>query len=187
MNNSKSVQRNNSVQSWILWGIPVIFIVGSLIHFVYDWSGNSTIVALFAPVNESVWEHLKMSFWPMLAWWIAGYLVLRNTNHFSVLNWFCAGSLALVISPLVIVSFFYTYTSALGIESFLLDILSFILGITIGQLVALHVYKYGKPKPCCLFVAIAIIMLLAIAFIVFTFAPPHIPLFQDPLTGGYGI
>lgn len=34
--------------------------------------------------------------------------------------------------------------------------------------------------------SVAVIVLLAILFAVFTFYPPHHPLFQDPVTGKYG-
>ena len=31
------------------------------------------------------------------------------------------------------------------------------------------------------------LFLIALAFILFTYDPPHIPLFRDPVTGAYGI
>ena len=34
--------------------------------------------------------------------------------------------------------------------------------------------------------AFAAICLIGVLFVVFTFTPPQIPLFQDPLTGTYG-
>ncbi len=180
LNKAKPANRNNAMQSWILWGIPVVLVVGSLMHFAYDWSGNATAVAIFAPVNESVWEHLKMAFWPMLVWWIAGYFLLRNNNKISASKWFCSSLVAIISCLSVIVSFYYTYTGALGIESLLLDIFSFVLGIAMGQLLSLHIYKHCKPNPWCLFVAFAVIILLAAAFIVFTFAPRTSRCFKIP-------
>ena len=38
----------------------VISIVGALLHFVYEWSNHNNIISLFAAVNESTWEHIKM-------------------------------------------------------------------------------------------------------------------------------
>ena len=35
--------------------------------------------------------------------------------------------------------------------------------------------------------AFYVICLVGVLFVVFTFAPPQIPLFQDPLTGTYGV
>ena len=43
-----------------------ISVLGVLLHFTYEWSGDNPIVALFSAVNESTWEHLKLLFFPML-------------------------------------------------------------------------------------------------------------------------
>jgi hypothetical protein len=174
-------------QTWIILGIPVLFIIGSLMHFAYDWSGESTIVGIFAPVNESVWEHLKMTFWPMLIWWFVGYFILTKRSTISASQWFVSCTVAEIVCPLVIVSFYYNYTGAFGIESLILDIFSLFLGIASGQLMALHVYKYAKHTKSLFPFAIAILLFMALAFTVFTFYPPQIPLFMDSTTGKYGI
>jgi hypothetical protein len=182
-----SLFSRDTAQNWILLGIPVLIIVGSLMHFVYEWSGNSTIVGIFAPINESVWEHLKMAFWPMLIWWLVGYFLLSINNKISAEEWFVSCVIAELICLLVIVSFYYTYTGALGIESLILDIFSLFLGVAVGQCLALHVYKYKKFNHYCLYIAVTILIFMAITFIVFTFYPPHIPLFEDPSTKIYVI
>ncbi len=184
---SKSNQSLPCVRSWILIGIPVLFVIGSLMHFAYGWSGKQAIVGIFAPVNESVWEHLKLSFWPMLIWWIVGYFVCEKKCNVDLTQWVVSAVSAMVICPLFIVAFFYTYTGAFSIESLLLDILSFLLGIAIAQLFALHLYRYAKFNSAWLLVAVVILILMLFAFIYFTFSPPHIPLFIDPETGTYGI
>ncbi|PKM95072.1 MAG: hypothetical protein CVU84_07050 [Firmicutes bacterium HGW-Firmicutes-1] len=181
------MKKNQSVQNCIYLGIPVLIIVGSLLHFVYEWSGNLTIVGLFAPTNESVWEHLKMTFWPMLIWWVVAYFVLSKSKIISATQWFVSCVVAILVCVLIIVSFFYTYTGAWGIESLILDIFSLFLGVAVGQILAFHVYLYANLKQICLYISIIILIFLAITFIVFTFAPPHIPLFMDSSTGKYGI
>lgn len=179
--------KSKSPEFWILLGIPVLFIIGGLMHFVYDLSGNLTLAGIFAPVNESVWEHLKMTYWPMLLWWIIGYYALGKGSSMSPTQWFVSSTVAQLTCLLVIVSFHYTYTGALGIESLILDIFSLLLGIACGQGLALHVYRKASFNIYWLYISIIVLILLAAAFIVFTFYPPHIPLFKDSLTGKYGI
>lgn len=58
--------RGGGALVWDLTGIPVIILGGVLLHFCFDWSGRRRLLAVFAPVNESVWEHLKMAYWPLL-------------------------------------------------------------------------------------------------------------------------
>lgn len=177
----------NADQRWILLGIPVLFIVGFFMHYIYEWSGNSTIVGIFAPVNESVWEHLKLTFWPMLIWWITGYVIFAKSNKISASQWFSSCTFAELVCPLVVLCFYYTYTGAFGIESLILDIFSLFLGVAVAQGLALHVYKYAGFSQNYLYILVAILILLAVTFTVFTFTPPHIPLFKDSVTGKYGI
>ena len=46
--------------------ILAVILLGSLSHFLYELSGGTAIFALFCPINESVWEHLKLLFFPFL-------------------------------------------------------------------------------------------------------------------------
>jgi len=156
-------------------------------HFVYEWSGNLALVGIFAPTNESVWEHLKMTFWPMLFWWFLGYLYFGKKNRICTVQWFVSLAVAQVVCPIVILSFFYTYTGALGIESLIFDIFSLFLGLVVAHKLALHIYQFASFNRYWLSGACVILVLLMLAFTVFTFTPPHIPLFKDSLTGNYGI
>lgn len=178
---------SNAAKRWVFFGIPALFIVGFFMHNIYKWSGNSAIVGIFAPVNESVWEHLKLTFYPMLIWWIIGYIILGKNNKISASQWFTSCTIAELICPLVILCFYYSYTGAFGIESLILDIFSLLLGVAAAHGLAFHVYKYARFRLYCLYISAAILILLAVTFAVFTFAPPHIPLFKDSVTGKYGI
>ncbi|MBC7959497.1 MAG: hypothetical protein H7X94_06495, partial [Vallitaleaceae bacterium] len=153
---TKTVTKTQALSSkaWILLGIPVLFIVGGLMHFAYEASGNKLLAGLFAPINESIWEHLKMAFWPTVVWWLLGYFLLSKTRGFSTKHWFVSCAISAMVSPLVIVAFYYTYTGAFGIESLVLDIFSLLLGLAIGQLLALHIYTYATLKPIHFLIAL---------------------------------
>lgn len=174
-------------EKWILLGIPVLTIAGSLMHFLYDWTGKLTVVGIFAPVNESIWEHLKLTFWPMVLWWFAWYFISGRKYAVSREKWFPSAAASIIACPLVILAFFYTYTGAFGIESLALDIFSMILGITLGQFLALHIYVYSAFNRFAVCTSVILLIFLAAAFTLFTFAPPHIPLFLDGPTLSYGI
>lgn len=178
---------DKTVRRWILWGIPVALILGGLTHFAFEFSGESTVVGILAPVNESVWEHLKMSFWVPLLWWIVGYAVLGRKCGLRTAGWFAACAAALYIAPLFITAFYYFFKGAFGAESLALDLVSFLLGIVLAQTAACHIYKYARVKDNRLIWPVLLIALLAAALIVFTFAPPELPLFLDGPSGTYGI
>ncbi|MFC1909180.1 DUF6512 family protein, partial [Chloroflexota bacterium] len=71
------------VLKWEVSGILFVFLLGALLHFLFEWSGESRVVGLFASVNESVWEHFKQGFWPMCIYGAIEYKFLRGRiNNF---------------------------------------------------------------------------------------------------------
>lgn len=177
----------NALCSFILWGIPILITFGYIMHGLYEWAGYSKVVGIFAPVNESVWEHLKLTFWPILIWWIMGYFLYGAQDFAFIAPWFVSCTVSEIACLLAIITFYYTYTGSLGIKSLILDIFSLFLGVAVGQGSALYMFKHVKLEYCHLYGAVTILTILAALFAIFTFNPPHIPLFKDSPTGKYGI
>ena len=73
-------------KQWIYIGIPVLFVAGAFMHYFYSLSRKNVLVGLIAPVNESVWEHLKLIFLPMILWWSVYYMVYSRFGIFSSIN-----------------------------------------------------------------------------------------------------
>ena len=55
------------IKTWQIITVIICLILGTLLHFTYEWSGENPIIALFSAVNESIWEHLKLAFYPMFS------------------------------------------------------------------------------------------------------------------------
>lgn len=166
-----------------LVGIIFIIVFGSILHFIFEWSGNQAIVGFFSAVNESVWEHLKLGFWSAVAFALIEFKYLKKaTNNFLV-----AKTVGIYLIPVVIMVIFYSYTSILDESILVIDILSFIIAIIVGQLVSYRLLT-GKTLPYNLDrVSLIALLLLGLTFVLFTFYPPQLPMFQDPITGEYGI
>ncbi len=180
---SEKTKVNKGIKFWL--GIIAIFILASLLHFVYDWSGNNKLLGLFFPVNESVWEHLKLLILPIILWWIVIYRIDGQKLAINKRRWITGCLVSLLSSMLFMLSFFYVYTQAFGIESLALDILDTLLSIIFGQLLGLHFYKHSKGVPSWL--GKILILSVIVVFAVFTFFTPEIPLFYDSLSKKYGI
>jgi len=168
---------------WELGGIAFIVILGSLLHFVFEWSGGALPVAWLAAVNESVWEHLKLGFWPALIYAALEYSRFgKSTNNF-----FFAKTLGIYLIPITIVVLYYVYTAILGHGLLIVDIAIFVVAVIVGQLVSYKLLTASPlPEKLNRFASIALVI-LGILFVLFTFYPPHFHLFKDPVTGGYGI
>jgi hypothetical protein len=172
-------------ERWGLLGIPVLFFVGSLFHFLYGLSGENFLVGLLTPVNESVWEHLKLVLLPMTLWWVAGYFRLRRGQELDTPAWFCAAFVAIFTAMAVIAVLFYFYTGAFGADSLVADIGLFLLAVLLGQWAGVRVYQQGSALSAV--VPVAGLIALLVLFILFTLAPPNLPLFVDPISGTRGI
>lgn len=51
--------REGTMKQKGLWGFLFVAALGTVLHFLYEWSGESTLAALVSGVNESVWEHMS--------------------------------------------------------------------------------------------------------------------------------
>ena len=150
-----------------------IFIVAAGIfnHFLYEWSGN-TFTAFFCPVNESVWEHLKLLFFPFLFLTLWNYL--RNKPKAS--SYFFYRFLSVVCGMLSMITLFYTYTGIIGRNFLLFDILIFILSIIITLRLISTFTKHFPSVPSITATYTAWIAVI-LCFFTFTCFPPDIPLF----------
>ncbi len=84
---------------------------------------------------------------------------------------------SVVLSMLIIVGWYYTWTSGLEIESSIIDIGSLFLAVPIAQLIAIHVYRVIEPKLVYLMLTFFFLLILAGMFINFTFNTPNFPIF----------
>ncbi len=163
-------------------GALVIVVVGTFWHFVYDATGTRWVVGLVAPVNESVWEHLKLVLVPVLAYGLVESYWLRDPRR---LWW--AKLVEIVAASTFIVVFFYTYTGALGIDSVVaVDISSFVIAVLGGQWFSYRILTSRRRPPIPFVASILVLAGIVVAFAVLTHAPPHVPLFEDTTTHTYG-
>ena len=65
------------LKKWQIIVTVVCLILGTILHFTYEISLNNTFVGIFSATNESVWEHLKLIFYPMLLMAIIGYFISK--------------------------------------------------------------------------------------------------------------
>ena len=163
-------------------GTLFIIFLGSAFHFTYELSGRVAVVGAFSAVNESVWEHLKLPFWPSLLWMLIEIYPLRK----EVSNFFTAKAIGTIVMIGIIPAVFYAYT-VFTEEILSVDIATFIIAVIVGQIVSFRLFKKGNPSKRTEIAAIIAIVLLAIIFVTFTFYPPHLSIFQDSNTGQYGI
>ena len=172
-------------RSTFLWqaaGFGFVTLAGTLLHFLYDWTGGSIIVAPFSGVNESTWEHTKLLYWPLLLF------ALVQSHYFKGNACFWWVKLLGTITGLILIPvLFYTYNGMFGRSPDWVNVSIFYIATAAAFLLEWWLFKRDAmlcKRPWLPFIVICAI---GISFVIFTFAPPHIPLFRDPITGAYGL
>ena len=157
-------------------GTLFIFLTGSLLHFFYGWSDERWWVGIFSAMNESVWEHLKLAFWPAVAWSLIGLATVRRQFP----NYWLGQLIAVSLPPLIIAFGFYGYTAALGGHTLSADLILFFCAIGAGQFAGLVVSQSRpKGKVASLF-AVVMIVSLCLIFASLSSISIDMALFREP-------
>lgn len=163
------------LKCYTIIGIIFVIITGTLFHFLYNWTDKNFIVGLFTPVNESVWEHMKLLFFPMLLYSFVMILNLK-TDYPCITSSLCFG---ILIGTLLIPTFFYAYTFVLGKNTLFFDILIFLLSVIIAFFIAYKLTLSCNLQPYT-FLLCFLVGVLFICFVLFTFYPLNLKIFEDP-------
>ena len=170
-----------SLGVWTLAGITFTAVLGTVLHFLYGWA-DTIAVAPFSAVNESTWEHIKILFFPMLMFGCLQWAFFREEYE----GFWWIKLIGMAVGILGIPVLFYTYSGAFGRSPDWLNVLFFFM-VDIGvYLLEWRLLRKDFYRPYSA-VAVMVLCVVAAVFVVFTFAPPKLPLFQDPITEGYGI
>ena len=167
---------------WQLVGIIFTIIAGVMLHFVFEWSGNSILVAPFSGVNESVWEHLKLIFFPMVVYAIFEFRIFKEKKTFWSIK------LKGILLGIVLIPILYSlYNGVIGKSPDWINISIFVISVIVAYSYEVMLYEKIKEKEGQEKKAIVLIVFIAFLFILFTFAPLKFEIFKDPMTGEYGI
>jgi len=154
--------------------IIFLFLLSFLWHFMYDWF-PCVLTSIFFPVNESIWEHMKIIFYCLL---IGSVLEKKGNNYY----------LNILVKPLVGVLFYLIIFIPLYLifgESMFISLSLMLFTYIIMELLGIKISKQEELNIKAL--PIIIIILISILFSILTFYPLHNFLFFDSVKLGYGI
>lgn len=170
-----------SISIWQLVGFGVTSVLGTLLHFLYDWTGGNVFAALISGVNESTWEHMKLLFFPMFI-----FAIIQSRFFKEYENFWCVKLIGILVGLIMIPVLFYTYNGVIGKSPDWINISIFFISAAVAYFIEARLFKKGIG---CKYptLAFSLICIIGILFFIFTFATPGIDLFKDPVTGNYGI
>lgn len=147
-----------------------VLILGFVLHFLYEWMPNP-LFALVSPIQESLWEHVKIVYWPLL---LAGALVTGRGAGAARAPWL----LSAVVSSLAMLTAAYVYHILLLGESLVFDIGLYVVMIAVGFLLP-RLFWPLADRPTCRWLVGLLACVLAALVVWFTFYPPEHILFAD--------
>lgn len=170
------------LSSWQMAGFIFTSVLGTFLHFFFDLTGESALAALVSAVNESIWEHMKLLYYPMLAFSLLEY---RAWGHQRQDFWQVKlGGTALGLA--LIPALYYTYTGILGISADWFNITIFFLAAMAAYRLETALFHWGRKWSLSSGAALGLLLAMAGVFTLLTFFPPEVPFFRDPVTGSYG-
>lgn len=160
-----------------------IFLGMFLFHNIYNWFPNF-LTASFFPVNESLFEHLKLMFTTQIIISLIIYLILK-LKKIKFSNYL----LGLLVSTIVTISlFFLIYLpiyNRFG-ENLFLTMSIYLITLIIGNIIFYLISK-RKHKFLLNLISLVIISIIAVILIYFTFNPLKNDFFFDSIEEIYGI
>ncbi len=159
-------------------GLLIVSITGFIFHFLYNFSGKNPVVGAFTPVNESIWEHLKLLFFPYVIYMTAEFIIFGK----NIRGFLFARIIGLLAGLIFIPTAFYTYTGITGSDFLIADIIIYFLAVYISFMSSEKRLSKGFEKNSPKTIpAVIIILCLTILFIGFTFYTPDAPIFISPV------
>lgn len=143
------------------------FIIGCLLHFAYDVFPNY-FIGFIAPINESIFEHLKIAFYPMLIVNIA--IIVYKRDKSMLFSMF----IGMITAMLSIILIYYPLVYGFDIISLAADVTLLFIADWIGNAMGYHFYKH-KNLPYQLAVILIIVTIIVLCYL--TYHPLDISLF----------
>ena len=165
-------------------GVLVIFALTVLYHFLYEWFPNPVFSVLF-PVNESIWEHMKLLYSGILTWGIVEYFILKRKN-IKFTNYFSSLFLTMITS-IIVYLILYLPLYSLFKENMFISIGLLIIVIILMEIFNYYLIIRKEENRFLDKVSIILIILGYVVFLSLTYDPPRNYIFYDTTENKYGI
>lgn len=114
-------------------GLVFSMIVGTLGHFLYEWSYNNKFIGFWFSKGESTWEHMKLGITPIILWTTLEFFTFDFTNLFF------AKFLSIITFSVCLIILYYGYKLIIKKNILFLDILIFYISLWVSSLVSVDI------------------------------------------------
>ena len=157
----------------------VIGLLGTLSHFVYEWSDFNKVVGYFFATNESTWEHLKLLFFPTILFSIIEYFFVKK----EITNYIPTVIISVIVGMVSIIILFYSYKGVLGYGIDAINIAIFYIALIISLIVKNKIIEselFSSTNANLLFLLLGVF--ITFLFVNFSYSPPALGIFTPPVS-----
>ena len=158
------------------------FLIGFLVHHIYKWF-PSTLTTIF-PVNESLFEHMKLIFIsPIISSFIL-FLYFKRNNYY--IDNYLFGLIVSIIFNIIIFYLIYLPLYYSFGESMSMTLIIYFVTIILSNYLYYLIIEIDNNRKLN-FISFIIILAIGSILTYFTYHPLRIDFFKDPKTNYYGI
>ena len=161
----------------------MVFSLTFLFHFMYEWFPNP-VFSIFFPVNESIWEHMKLLYSGFIFWSIIEYIILKKYKikfHDFSKNIFLVSITSIIVYLILYLPLYHIFN-----ENLFISILLLIIVIFLEEIFSYYLLL-SKKNSLLNKVSKFLILLFYFVFIILTYNPPNNFLFYDAHNNCYEI
>ena len=169
-------------KKFIIYNIILTFIMGFLVHGIYEWFPS--IITTIFPVNESLFEHIKLIYLSPIFSSIILYLYFKKKNYpiSNLLFGLIVSTIYnIIIFYLIYLPLYRSYGAVMW-----MTLLIYFITIILSNYLYYLIIILPNSKRLNIISAFMIIIILGI-LTYFTYHPEKIEFFRDPETHNYGI
>jgi len=155
-------------------GLVFSIIIGTIGHFLYDWSNRNTLFGFLFAKNESTWEHIKLGVTPIILWTIIELL----TSDLNCLLF--AKFISIIVFMLLLLVFYYTYKYIFRKNNMFYDIALFYVCLAISFIVSINIIKSINCTILLNIVGLIGIGSIIFLYIKFNKKTPELIIFKEP-------
>lgn len=153
----------------------ILSILSVISHNIYNFL-PSILTSIFFPINESIFEHMKIIFTSLLLTGISDYILLK-LNNIKYNNFQFQLAITSILSIVIFLSLYLPIHYLIG-EYLPLTLFLLLITYIISQIISYKLLK-SKHLPFLNKISIFLILLTYLNFIILTFTPNKDDFFYD--------
>ena len=169
-------------KKFVLINIFLTFAFGFLIHGLYSWFPSS-LTSIF-PVNESLYEHVKLIFYSPIFSSLILFIIFRKKGV-KINNYLYGLMLSTFFNIFLFYLIFIPVYKEIG-ENLLVTLIIYFITIGISNYLYYLIIQMNNHKWLNI-ISLVILLISTIPLTYFTYHPKKEEFFRDPKTNQYGI